>query len=75
MMTEGVVFPATRALERRAEMSAEVADIRRQPRPLGEGREAQICLGSRGEDGGWPEGLTSWARINTSLITSHSFIL
>lgn len=29
MMTEGGVFPATRALEGRAEMSAEVADVRR----------------------------------------------
>lgn len=39
------MFPATRALERRAEMSAEVAEVRRQPRPSGEGRGSPDLLG------------------------------
>lgn len=39
------MFPATRALEGRTEMSAEVADVMRQPRPSGEGRGSPDLLG------------------------------
>lgn len=42
-----------------------------QLRPWGRGEEAQISLGLKGGDGGWPEGLITWTWIknyNNSLI-------